>query len=287
VDAVKAFQSGNGLKPDGIVGPSTLFVMNGRSRDEQIASIVANLERWRWMPRDLGPFYVMVNVPEYTLRVVDDGNVVHETRVVVGKPTNPTPFFSSEISYLIVNPYWHVPTSIISKEMLPEIRSDPYGYFARQGYEVFLRYNGKFRQVDPRWVNWYVVNPRDLQIRQVPGDDNALGRIKFMFPNQYSVYLHDTPSKSFFLRDKRDLSHGCVRVQNPLDFADSLLKVASPDWNSKRLEKLFGGAERRVNLKTHVPVHLAYFTEWVDPDGTLQHFDDIYGYDSELSRVLG
>ncbi len=287
VDAVKAFQDANELSADGIVGPQTLQVMNGRSREEDIASIIANLERWRWMPRDLGAFHIMVNVPEFMVRVFDNGSVVHETRVIVGKPTNPTPIFSNAVSYLIVNPYWNVPASIISKEMLPEIRNDPYGYFARQGYEVFVRVGGRMQQVDPRWVDWYSINPRLVQIRQIPGDFNALGRIKFMFPNQHSVYLHDTPSKSLFKRDRRAFSHGCVRVENPLDFADVLLAVAAPKWNSKRLERLFGGPEQRVNLDTPVPVHLAYFTAWVGPDGTLRHFEDIYGYDGAIAAYLG
>ncbi len=283
VDAVKAAQDGAGLNPDGVVGPRTLALLNGRSREEEIASVLANLERWRWMPRDLGPFHVIVNVPEFMVRVVENDAVVHETRVVVGKPTNRTPIFSNAISYLIVNPYWNVPSSIVSKEMLPEIQSDPYGYFARRGYQVFARVGGKMRQVDPSYIDWYSVNPRSVQIRQVPGDDNALGRIKFMFPNQHSVYLHDTPSKRLFQRDARALSHGCVRVENPLDFADALLARAAPKWNSKRLEKLYGGPEQRVNLETPVPVHLAYFTAVADPDGTLHHFDDIYGYDSAMA----
>jgi murein L,D-transpeptidase YcbB/YkuD len=206
--------------------------------------------------------------------------------VVVGKPTNRTPTFSSAISYLIVNPYWNVPTSIVSKEMLPEIQADPYGYFARQGYQVFARVGGKMRQVDPSYVNWYAVNPRSVQIRQVPGDDNALGRIKFMFPNQHSVYLHDTPSKRLFQRDARALSHGCVRVENPLEFADALLSRAAPTWNSKRLQALYGGPERRVNLDTSVPVHLAYFTASAEPDGTIRHFGDVYGYDNVMARML-
>ncbi len=285
VDAVKAFQSENGLTSDGIVGPQTLQVMNGRSRDEEIASIVANLERWRWMPRDLGAFHVLVNVPEFELRVVDNGKVVHKTRVIVGKPTNRTPTFSDVMSHVIVNPYWNVPSSIVRNELMPELRSNPYG-FQQHGYEVFARVDGKMRQIDPRWVAWYGVDARQVQIRQVPGDSNALGRIKFMFPNQYDVYLHDTPSKSLFKRDYRALSHGCVRVENPLDFADALLPVAAPNWNSTRLRDLYGSTERRVNLDTQVPVHLAYFTEWVDPDGALRHFDDIYGYDGDISAYL-
>ncbi len=286
VDAVRTFQGEHGLNQDGIVGPNTLNIMNGRSNDDKIASITANLERWRWMPRDLGPFHVFVNVPEFKVRIVEDGTVVHETRVIVGKPTNRTPTFSNEMSHLIVNPYWNVPASIVQNELAPELNSNPAG-FARHGYQVFTNVRGKMRQIDPRWVAWYGVGARQLHIRQVPGDNNALGRIKFMFPNQHSVYLHDTPSKSLFKRDFRALSHGCVRVENPFDFADALLTVAKPDWNSDRLKKLFGPAERRVDLDTHVPVHLAYFTDWAEADGTLRHFQDIYGYDGEMSAYLG
>jgi len=146
VEAVKMAQAGADLRPDGIVGPRTLAVLNGISKVDRVGSVIANMERWRWMPRDLGAFHVVVNVPEFMVRVVENGSVVHETRVVVGKPTNRTPTFSSAISYLIVNPYWNVPTSIVSKEMLPEIQADPYGYFARQGYQVFARIGGRMRR---------------------------------------------------------------------------------------------------------------------------------------------
>jgi murein L,D-transpeptidase YcbB/YkuD len=219
--------------------------------------------------------------------VVDEGTVVHETRVIVGKPANPTPTFSNAISHLVVNPYWNVPTSILRNEMLPEIRANPYGYFARHGYQVLANVGGRMRQIDPGWVNWYRINPLSVRIRQVPGDANALGNIKFMFPNQHSVYLHDTPTKSLFNRDGRAFSHGCVRVQNPLEFADAILPVAAPEWNSSRLERLFGGKERRVDLDNPVPVHLAYFTMIVGEDGALRHFEDVYGYDREMTEFLG
>jgi murein L,D-transpeptidase YcbB/YkuD len=287
VDAVRTFQEERGLNVDGIIGPATLLALNGRSREEAVASLIANMERWRWMPRDLGAFHVMVNVPEFIVRVVDDGTVVHQTRVVVGRPQNPTPTFSHVMSHLVVNPYWNVPTSIVRNEMLPEIRANPWGYFARGGYQVLANVGGSMRLINPARIDWYRVNPGAVRIRQVPGDHNSLGRIKFMFPNQHSVYLHDTPAKSLFERDSRAFSHGCVRVQNPLEFADAILPVAAPDWNSSRLEKLYGGNERRVNLDHPVPVHIAYFTDAVGPDGELHHFDDIYGYDSEMTEYPG
>jgi murein L,D-transpeptidase YcbB/YkuD len=287
VEALKAFQAAAGLTADGILGPRTLAALNGVSREEDIAAILANLERWRWMPRDLGAFHVMVNVPEFMVRVVDDGKMVHETRVVVGTPANATPTFSHVMDHLVVNPFWNVPASIVSNEMLPEIRRNPYGYFAKRGYQVLVRSGGRMRVVDPGRIDWWMVNPRSVAIRQVPGDHNALGRIKFMFPNQHSVYLHDTPSKKLFERDVRAFSHGCVRVDNPLEFADAILPVAAPKWNSERLEKLYGGPERRINLDKPIPVHLAYFTRFVDADGGLGRAEDLYGYDRRLSERTG
>jgi murein L,D-transpeptidase YcbB/YkuD len=287
VAAVEAFQEHTGLSVDGIIGPRTLFALNGRSRADDIASIIANMERWRWMPRDLGAFHVMVNVPEFSVRVVESGSIVHETRVVVGKPSNRTPTFSHTIDHVVVNPYWNVPVSIVREEMMPEIRANPYGYFERHGYQVLANVGGRMRLINPYRIDWYRVSPHAVRIRQVPGSHNALGRIKFMFPNQHSVYLHDTPSKSLFDRDHRAFSHGCVRVQNPLEFADAILPHAAPEWNSSRLESLFGGQERRVNLDNPVPVHLAYFTSIVGPDGALHHVEDIYGYDGEMTAFLG
>jgi murein L,D-transpeptidase YcbB/YkuD len=287
VMAVEAFQADSGLAVDGILGPRTLAALNGVSREEDIAAIIANMERWRWMPRDLGKFHVMVNVPEFMVRVVRDGAPVHETRVIVGTPKNPTPTFSHVMDHLVVNPYWNVPTSIVSQEMLPEIRRNPYGYFGRRGYQVFVRAGDRMRRADPGSIDWWMVNPRSIRIRQTPGDHNALGRIKFMFLNQHSVYLHDTPSKSLFKREVRAFSHGCVRVEEPLAFADALLPVAAPEWNSARLQKLYGGPERRINLDNPIPVHLSYFTRFVDAEGELRRADDVYGYDQRMAERAG
>jgi murein L,D-transpeptidase YcbB/YkuD len=287
VMAVESFQAEAGLAVDGVLGPRTLAALNGVSREEDRAAIIANMERWRWMPRDLGEFHVMVNVPEFMVRVVRDGVPVHETRVIVGTPKNPTPTFSHVMDHLVVNPYWNVPTSIVSQEMLPEIRRNPYGYFGRRGYQVFVRAGDRMRRADPGSIDWWMVNPRSIRIRQAPGDHNALGRIKFMFLNQHSVYLHDTPSKSLFKREARAFSHGCVRVEEPLAFADAILPVAGPEWNSTRLQKLYGGPERRINLDNPIPVHLSYFTRFVDAKGELRRVDDVYGYDRRMAERAG
>ena len=282
VEAVKAYQASQKLKADGIVGNATLAAMN-RAAADPVATILVNMERWRWMPRDLGRFYVRANIPEFNVRIVDNGEVVHETRVVVGKTTNQTPVFSDEIEHVIVNPVWNVPASIALKEMLPAIRANGGNI---RGYQVYAKIKGRFRAVDPRMINWHTVDMRDIQIKQPPGERNALGSIKFMFPNQYAVYLHDTPSKSLFQRDYRAFSHGCVRVMDPWAFADALLSH-DPGWNAARLKKLVGGPERRVDLPHHIPVHITYFTAWVDDAGNLEVRDDVYGHDKRMAKALG
>jgi murein L,D-transpeptidase YcbB/YkuD len=284
VEAVAAFQKDNGLRPDGMVGGGTVAKLNQAVADPTPV-IISNMERWRWLPRDLGRFYVNVNIPQFEAILHRDGVVTHATRIVVGKPANKTPIFSDEIEHVIVNPYWNVPASITAKEMLPEIMADP-SSLTRQNFEVFANVDGRFREVDPMFVDWYTVNPRQIQIRQRPGGGNALGNIKFMFPNKYDVYLHDTPTKSLFQRDYRAFSHGCMRVMNPMDFAAALL-TEEPSLSVAKIKKLIGGPEQQLDMAKHVPVHITYFTAWVDEDGKLQLRDDIYGYDGKVRKALG
>ncbi|WP_237154495.1 L,D-transpeptidase family protein [Oryzibacter oryziterrae] len=281
VQAVEAFQTENNLTPDGVVGPRTLGIINAASQNIE-SDIIANMEMWRWMPRDLSRDYVFVNVPEFMVRVFRHGTQVHEARVVVGKVTNQTPIFSGEMQYLVVNPYWNVPQSIKIKEMLPDIQADPAGYFARHGYEA--TWNGQV--IDPATVIWDENAVKAVGIRQVPGEANALGHIKFMFPNQHAVYLHDTPSRKLFGRDVRAFSHGCVRVDDPMSFASAVLE-GDPNWNVPRLESLFGGPEQRVDIATHLQVHIAYFTVAVDDQGNVKTWDDIYGHVRKIKAALG
>jgi murein L,D-transpeptidase YcbB/YkuD len=229
------------------------------------ADIIANMERWRWLPPDLGDRYILVNVPEFKLRYIDNGALAHEARVVVGKPASPTPIFSGEMKFLVVNPSWYIPPSILKNEFLPKLAVDPH-YAERQGY-VVVRHGSQ------------------ISIRQPPGARNALGRIKFMFPNQHSVYLHDTPSRSLFSSAERAFSHGCVRVDQPMKLAEYVLDDKAA-WPEKRIEKLIGGDERTINLPRQLPVHLAYFTLAADADGSLHRFGDIYGLDPRLEAGL-
>ena len=278
--AVEMFQTENGLAADGVVGGRTLSVLNKNSGD-LAGDIVANMEMWRWMPRDLGRDYVFVNVPEFMVRVYRGGQEVHEARSVVGKTTNQTPIFSGEMQYLVVNPYWNVPESIKIKEMLPEIKADPVGYFSRHGYEA--TWNGQV--IDPARIIWDENAVKAVGIRQVPGEANALGHIKFMFPNQHAVYLHDTPMRKLFGRDVRAFSHGCVRVDDPMSFAAAVLD-GDPNWNVPKLQALFGGPEQRIDISTHLKVHIAYFTVNVADNGAVQVFDDIYGHVQRIKAAF-
>jgi murein L,D-transpeptidase YcbB/YkuD len=282
-EAVKVFQEQAGLKGDGIVGRGTLAALNADA-DDHVATIIANMERWRWMPEELGDFYVRVNIPNFNLDIYRDDVVVHTTRIVVGKSTNQTPIFSDEIEHVIVNPVWNVPSSIAIKEMLPEIQANPVSALA--GYTVYANINGRFQAVNPYMIDWRRVDMSKIQIKQPPGERNALGSIKFMFPNPFAVYLHDTPAKSLFKNDYRAESHGCMRVMDPWGFADALL-ANMPGVTTASLKKLVGGPERQVNLPQHIRVHITYFTAWVDADGKLEVRGDVYGHDARIAQLLG
>lgn len=279
--AVVAFQKENGLSPDGVVGPRTAAVLNGEALIDRTEVLIANMERWRWMPRELGKDHVFVNIPHYTVRVQRNGEEVYQGRVVVGKTRHKTPVFSDEMEHVVVNPYWNVPSSIARNEILPKLIGDPnYGY----KYEIA---HASGRRVDPFAVDWsqYAGGRLPYSFRQPPGRRNALGSIKFLFPNKHSVYLHDTPSRSLFSRNERAFSHGCVRLHEPMVFADAIFNDDAR-WNSSRLKKMVGGKESWINLATKIPVHLTYFTAWADEDGAVSYRRDIYGHDGTTTAAL-
>ncbi|WP_240230598.1 L,D-transpeptidase family protein [Devosia lacusdianchii] len=281
VAAMKTFQGTLDLDVDGVMGPATLAALNGGLPVTR-ADIIANMERWRWMPRELGAFNVLVNIPEYRLAISRDGVEEYTTRVVVGTVKNQTPVFSDNIRHIVVNPYWNVPSSIIKGEIAPKTRANP-GYIDSQNMDLI--YNGDV--VSPWQVNWGVVGDTfPFRVRQRPGPGNALGQIKFLFPNKHDVYLHDTPSKSLFSRSFRAYSHGCVRVQNPMEFADALM-ANEANISRASLEAMFGPAERWVNPDKQIPVHIAYFTVRVQPDGSLKSFGDVYGHNAKLIAAMG
>lgn len=282
VDAIKQFQEGQGLEIDGIIGPATIAALNGGAATRR-EDIIANMERWRWMPSDLGDFRVFVNIPEFRLWIERDGKPEFTTRVVTGTTKNQTPIFSDNIRHVVVNPYWNVPSSIIRGEIAPAVLRDP-GY--TDSHNMDLLYNGS--PVSPWSVDWSQVSPGNFpfRVRQRPGAGNALGQIKFLFPNKHDVYLHDTPSKSLFSRSYRAFSHGCVRVQDPMAFADALMANESRISRSS-LEAMFGSSERWVNPEKQIPVHLAYFTLRVDEDGTIRSYGDVYGHNEKLIAAMG
>ncbi|RYG55617.1 MAG: hypothetical protein EON56_05375 [Alphaproteobacteria bacterium] len=241
------------------------------------------MERWRWMPSDLGDFHVFVNIPEFRLWIERNGQPEYTTRVVTGTTKNQTPIFSDNIRHVVVNPYWNVPSSIIKGEIAPAVLRNP-GY--TDSHNMDLLYNGT--PVSPWQVNWSQVSSSNFpfRVRQRPGAGNSLGQIKFLFPNKHDVYLHDTPSKSLFARSSRAFSHGCVRVENPMEFAGALM-VNEANISRASLEAMFGPNERWVNPDTQIPVHLAYFTLRVGADGKIQSYGDVYGHNEKLIAAMG
>jgi murein L,D-transpeptidase YcbB/YkuD len=270
-NAIKNVQARADMKVTGVIDGKTIGAINGPKpipQAAQVERVIANMERWRWLPRDLGKTYVMVNIPDYTLRVVRDGGVVWRTKIVAGKPQTPTPLLSASMDTVLVNPSWYVPQSIIQNELLPHYASDPQ-IFDRMGLEVKRGPDGNINVVQP------------------PGAANALGRIKFNFPNKFQVYLHDTPEKRLFASEKRAFSHGCMRVENPTKFGEVMLSLAMapPTPNSHMLDAMFGHEEKIYKLQTRPTVHLTYQTAFVD-DGKLVLRDDIYGFDARVTAIL-
>jgi murein L,D-transpeptidase YcbB/YkuD len=264
--AVAAFQKSRGLAADGAFTSATTEALFGDPNIRREAAILANMEMWRWEPREMGQRRVEINVPDFTLRVMDGDEEVHRTRVIVGKPDTPTPIFSNEIKYLLVNPIWRVPDSIIKKEMLPKLAGDP-GYLTRRGFKV--------SQVGDRLV-----------VEQPPGEANALGHLLFMFPNEHAVYLHDTPSRGLFASARRAFSHGCIRVEQPMQLAELVMGGGKRGWSAERIESMIGSNERTVFLPQPLPIHIQYFTEFVDGAGALQEREDVYGLTGRVAATL-
>jgi L,D-transpeptidase YcbB len=283
VSAVERFQARHGLDSDGVVGPAALVAMNVPIED-RIAEIVLAMERWRWMPRELGAQYLMVNIAGFELLRVKDGQVDERMSVVVGKPYSRTPVFSDLVRYLEFNPYWTVPADIAVREELTRLRTNP-GSLSALGFEAV----SGAKAYDLRSINWNNYGPGNFpfQLRQQPGPKNSLGRVKFMFPNVHNVYLHDTPAQSLFSRSERAFSHGCIRLSRPLDLAYQVLIAGGvPDWTVERIQDVVSSEKNTVvNLTEPLPVHITYLTAWVDADG-VNFRKDIYEQDAKLLAAL-
>lgn len=284
--AVRRFQARHGLDEDGAVGPATRAALNVPVED-RIDRLVVNLERWRWMPAELGPRHILVNIPAFQVVVRDGDEPVLRLRAIVGREYRQTPVFSGRMTYLVLAPFWHVPPGIAGRDKLPEIRRDP-SYIAAQRMTLLdLRTN---RPVDPRSVDWSTMTAAQFnqryRLRQDPGPQNALGDVKFMFPNPYNVYLHDTPTRELFGETERAFSSGCIRVENPLELASFLLRE-DPSWTPDRIRRTVeGGAETTAALTAAVPVHLQYWTAFVDEDGRLNYRRDLYDRDAAVLAAL-
>jgi murein L,D-transpeptidase YcbB/YkuD len=274
-DAVRKFQSHNGLKASGVLDTRTVQALNGQKSERKIDIVRANMERWRWLPRELGAkelgdAYVMLNIPDYTLKLVHNGQQVWKTRVVVGKPgKHATPELTETMKYITVNPTWNVPPSIIYNEYLPALQQDP-TVLQRMGLKLERNRDGS------------------VHISQPPGERNALGRIRFNFPNKFLVYQHDTPDKHLFAKEERAFSHGCMRVQNPDQYAANLLSIALPKdhYTPEKIRGMYGRSEVNINFPTPIPVNITYQTAFVDDAGVLEFRKDIYGRDGRIISLL-
>jgi murein L,D-transpeptidase YcbB/YkuD len=286
-DAVRAFEARSGLPVDGMADPEMLSVLN-TPVETVIRQIELNLERLRWLPDDLGKRHLLVNIPDYRLQLVEDGQTVLQMRVVVGKKENPTPVFSDQMTYLTFNPFWNIPESIAIKETVPLLRKNR-DYAEQHGIQVVMKENNE-EIVDVSEIGWQDLSqqskPFPYLLRQRPGPGNALGKVKFMFPNQFNVYLHDTPTRHLFAASERDYSHGCVRVEHPLELARYLLRD-KPGWDAERIQnEMLSEEEVSVTLAKPLPVHIVYWSVWIGAGNELQRRPDIYDLDTKQEKLF-
>jgi murein L,D-transpeptidase YcbB/YkuD len=287
IKAVKTFQFRHGLSVDGVVGDQTVTALN-ISVQKRLHQIELNMERWRWLPRDLGIKYILINIADFKLSVVERGQPIIQMRVVVGKPYRKTPVFSEKMQYLVINPFWNVPTKLAVEDLVPKICADP-GYLAAKQIKVYKNWRYDSPEIDPTLINWCTLTPESYfpyKLQQAAGPHNPLGRIKFIFPNKYAVYLHDTPDKSLFDKTLRDFSSGCIRVEKPYLLAEFLL-TSDPRWTKEAILDLFESSTRQnVFLNEKIPVHLVYITAWADNEGVVHFRNDVYEQDRILDNAL-
>ncbi len=281
--AVQAFQGDHGLETDGIAGPATMAALNTAPED-RLRSVIVAMERERWLPTKRGARHILVNLADFSARIIDDDRITFETRAVIGKNTGDrrSPEFSDAMEYLVINPTWHVPRSIVARDYLPRLQAD------RSAASYLRIYDRQGREVPREAVNFTAYNGRNFpfSVKQPPSNSNALGLVKFMFPNKWNIYLHDTPQKHLFQQQKRDFSSGCIRLQEPFDFAYELLSRQEADPKGFFQSVLATGRETYVNLKEHVPVHLIYRTAVTRAGGKMQYRGDVYVRDARIWEAL-
>ena len=288
VEAVKHFQKRYNLEQDGIIGKQTMAALNIPVQDH-IRRIIINMERWRWLPHTLDGQRLLVNIAGFYLAGTQDEKLEITMPVIVGKQHHETPVFTHTMRYIEFNPYWNIPNSIAENEMVPKMIKDP-NYLRKERIRIFDSWQENAREVNSATIDWQTIGKgiRNYRLRQDSGPDNSLGTIKFMFPNNYHVYMHDTPAHSLFKRNNRSFSHGCIRVSRPRDLALYILQHDDPGWSKERINALINTGKRKViPLKKPFPVHILYRTVLVDPmDNTVHFYDDVYGRDTLLSQAL-
>lgn len=286
--AVKHFQKRHGLEIDGIVGGATQKALN-ETVEEKIERVLLNIDRIKWLPRDYDKRYIIINIPEFMLYYIEDNKVKKEIRVIIGAKKHPTPIFSEEISYIVLNPYWKIPAGILKREIIPKVIKNIH-YLKKQGLVIHRTWNERSQIINPYHIYWEQYLAKGVRfpyrIMQPPGPKNALGKIKFKFPNMFDVYLHDTPTRHLFKKDIRAFSHGCVRISEP----HSLLETVSSfnkNINMSKADKILKGKRKVIyNIKNKLPIHLVYLTSGLNSSGELEFRDDIYGYDKLMKRSI-
>lgn len=286
VQAVRRFQHRHGIDPDGVIGQNTLREMNIPVND-RIRQIEMNLERWRWLSHDFGQKHILVNIADYSLTAITGSDPVLSMRVVVGQAYRKTPVFSERLRYIVINPDWNIPEKIAIEDKLPIIKKNP-EYLIRQNIHVYSGWDENAPEINPYTIDWSRINAEyfPYRLKQRPGAKNALGRIKFMFPNRFAVYLHDTPQRNLFNRTSRGFSSGCIRIEKPVDLAAYVL-AGNPDWTADKIIKTIdSGKTMSISIPEKIMVHLLYWTAWVDTEGTVNFREDIYDRDRPLWEAI-
>ena len=283
---VKRYQKRHGLRVDGIVGPKTLKALNV-TVIERINQIRANMERLRWIPNDFGRRYVLVNIASFRIHIIDNKEKVLSMRAVVGKKSRGTPVFKSRITHVELNPYWNIPPKIASEDVLPKILKDA-NYLGKEKIKVYESWGKNAYEIDPELIKWSKLSSQyfPYKLRQEPGSKNALGRIKFIFPNKFDVYLHDTPARGLFNKVRRDFSSGCIRIEKPIELAGYLLN-GDQRWTREKIFKIINeGKNQMIRITKPIDIYMLYLTAWIDEEGILNFRDDIYGRDIALQIAL-